>query len=346
MNPERFMRLALAEAEKGRGRTHPNPVVGAVVVKGGRILARGHHEKAGRPHAEVNALRQAGSRARGADVYVTLEPCNHIGRTPPCTEALIAARVRRVIFGSHDPNPRVEGHGAARLHRAGIEVQAGLLREECDASNEPWFKYVTTDIPWVVLKAAVTLDGKLATRGGDSKWISGEESRLLVHRWRDQLDAVLVGAGTARADDPRLTVRGIRGGRNPLRVVLGEIPRKARMLREPGASISESGPLPGVLRRLGRRGLTSVLVEGGARVHAQFLRAGLWDELRLFVAPKLFGSDGLSWADYRGRPLTGFSVRSIAQVGGDVLIIARPVARPRDPTTGAGRRRGGQRRRG
>src|SRR4051794_19298489 len=330
------MRLALAEAEKGRGRTHPNPVVGAVVVKGGRVLARGHHEKAGRPHAEVNALRQAGSRARGADVYVTLEPCNHIGRTPPCTEALIAARVRRVIFGSHDPNPRVEGHGAARLHRAGIEVQAGLLREECDASNEPWFKYVTTDIPWVVLKAAVTLDGKLATRGGDSKWISGEESRLLVHRWRDQLDAVLVGAGTVRADDPRLTVRGVRGGRNPLRVVLGAIPRRARLLREPGETLSAKGPLRTVLRGLARRGITSVLVEGGARVHGEFLAAGLWDELRLFVAPKIFGADALSWAGAERLKRLRVAIRHQRRIGDDALFIVRPVS--------AGRARGGRRR--
>src|SRR3954463_13685125 len=205
------MRLALAEAEKGRGRTHPNPVGGAVVVKGGRILARGHHEKAGRPHAEVNALRQAGSRARGADLYVTLEPCNHVGRTPPCTEAVIAAGVRRVFFGSTDPNPRVEGHGAARLRKAGIEVRAGVLRAGCDASNEIWFKFIQRGLPWVVLKAAITLDGKLATKRGDSRWISGEESRRLVHRWRDQLDAVLVGAGTVRADDPQLTVRAVRG---------------------------------------------------------------------------------------------------------------------------------------
>ncbi|HXL39476.1 MAG TPA: bifunctional diaminohydroxyphosphoribosylaminopyrimidine deaminase/5-amino-6-(5-phosphoribosylamino)uracil reductase RibD, partial [Myxococcales bacterium] len=158
------MRLALAEAEKGRGRTHPNPAVGALVVRKGRVIARGHHERAGLPHAEVNALRGAGERARGADVYVSLEPCNHQGRTPPCTEALIAAGVRRVFFGSRDPNPRVHGHGARRLRRAGIEVRPGVLQTECDASNEPWFKFITTGIPWVVLKAAVTLDGKLAPR--------------------------------------------------------------------------------------------------------------------------------------------------------------------------------------
>src|SRR2546423_14016017 len=209
------MRLALAEAEKGRGRTHPNPAVGAVVVRGGGVVSRGHHEKAGLPHAEVNALRAAGRSARGADLYVTLEPCNHQGRTPPCTEALIAAGVRRVFFGSADPNPLVDGHGGRRLRRAGGEVHAGILRAPCDASNEPRFQFITTGLPWVVLKAASTLDGKLAARTGDSKWISSEPSRRLVHHWRNELDAVLVGAGTVRADNPRLTVRGIRRGGQP-----------------------------------------------------------------------------------------------------------------------------------
>jgi diaminohydroxyphosphoribosylaminopyrimidine deaminase/5-amino-6-(5-phosphoribosylamino)uracil reductase len=338
VSPEDFMRLALAEAEKGRGRTHPNPAVGAVVVRGGRVIARGHHERAGLPHAEVNALRGAGKRAKGADVYVTLEPCNHQGRTPPCTGALIAAGVRRVFFGSRDPNPSVDGHGGRRLRRAGIQVRAGLLRADCDASNEAWFKFVTTGYPWVVLKAAVTLDGKLATRGGDSRWISSEPSRRLVHRWRTELDAVLVGAGTVRADDPRLTVRGIRGGRNPLRVVLGRIPPRARLLREAGETVAEQGPLRAILRRLGERGITTVLVEGGARVHGEFLDEELWDELRLFVAPKVFGADALSWAERKGRPLE-MDLREVRRVGSDALLVLRPV-------TGAGRGRSAPRRAG
>ena len=319
------MRLALAEAEKGRGRTHPNPAVGAVVVRSGRVLSRGHHQKAGLPHAEVNALQAAGAKARGADVYVTLEPCNHLGRTPPCTDALIAAGVRRVFFGSADPNPLVDGHGARRLRRAGIEVHAGVLREQCDAANEPWFKFITTGIPWVVLKAAITLDGKLATRTGDSKWISSEPSRQLVHRWRNELDAVLVGAGTVRADDPRLTVRGVRGGRNPLRVVLGTIPARARIRREPGQTISDRGALPAILRRLGQRGITTVLVEGGASVHGAFLAARLWDELRIFIAPKIFGADALSWAGQtRLRPLE-VRLRAVERIGPDLLVICRSI---------------------
>ena len=319
MTADDFMRAALAEAEKGRGRTHPNPVVGAVVVSGGRIVARGHHARAGLPHAEVNALRKAGKKARGADLHVTLEPCNHTGRTPPCTEAILAAGVRRVFFGSPDPNPLVDGLGGKRLKKAGVEVHGKVLRAACDASNEAWLKFITKGLPWVVLKAAVTLDGKLA---GGPQPISSAESRALVHRWRDQLDAILVGAGTVREDDPQLTVRGLPHGRNPLRVVLGMLPRRARLLREAGETIVAKGPLEGVLRDLARRGLTSVLVEGGARVHGAFLAAGLWDELRLFIAPKVFGADALSWA---GEGAAGaLDLRAVERIGTDVLLTLRP----------------------
>jgi len=328
-SPEELMRLALLEATRGRGRTHPNPAVGALVVSDGRVLSRGHHQRAGLPHAEVVALRAAGGRARGADLYVTLEPCAHHGRTPPCTEAIVAAGIRRVFYGSGDPNPHVEGHGARRLRRSGLEVTSGVLRAECDAANEPWFKFITRGVPWVVLKAAVTLDGKLAMSSGDSKWISSEPSRKLVHLWRDQFDAVLVGAGTVRADDPQLTVRGIPGGRSPLRVVLGDVPQGARVLREPGETLIEEGGLPAVLRRLARRGITTVLVEGGARVHGSFLKAKLWDELRLFIAPKLAGASALSWAGFEGprkmRDALEARIVACAQVGDDILVTARPL---------------------
>ena len=310
------MRLALREAEKGRGRTHPNPAVGALVVRNGRVIARGHHEKAGGPHAEVIALRKAGSRARGADLYVSLEPCNHIGRTPPCTEAILAAGVKRVFYGSDDPNPLVDGHGARVLAKQGVGVHAGIAKDECDASNEPWFKFITQGLPWVVLKAAITLDGKLS--GGA---ISGEESRALVHLWRDQLDAIVVGAGTVRADDPLLSVRGVPNGRNPLRVILGMPPPKARLLRQPGETIVAKGPIKSVLRDLARRGLTSVLVEGGANVHGQFLARGLWDELRLFIAPKVFGRQELSWAGLDER--RDMELRDVARIGDDVLLTLR-----------------------
>lgn len=319
MTGDDFMRLALAEAEKGRGRTHPNPLVGAVVVKAGRVVARGHHEKAGQPHAEVNALRKAGARARGADLYVTLEPCNHLGRTPPCTEAILAAGVKRVFFGSPDPNPLVEGLGGKRLKKAGVEVRGGLLRADCDRSNEAWLKFITTGLPWVVLKAAITLDGKLA---GGPQPISSAASRARVHQWRNQLDAILVGRTTVREDDPQLTVRGIRNGRNPVRVVLGEPPARARLLRESGETIVAKGPLKSVLRDLAKRGLTSLLVEGGAQVHGAFLAAGLWDELRLFIAPKVFGAGALSWAGLDGART--LDLCAVERVGSDVLLTLRP----------------------
>ena len=319
MTGDDSMRLALAEAEKGRGRTHPNPLVGAVVVKAGRVVARGHHEKAGLPHAEVNALRKAGARARGADLYVTLEPCNHLGRTPPCTEAILAAGVRRVFFGSPDPNPLVEGRGGKRLKKAGVEVHGGVLRADCDRANEAWLKFITTGLPWVVLKAAITLDGKLA---GGPQPISSAASRARVHQWRNQLDAILVGRNTVRKDDPQLTVRGMRNGRNPVRVVLGVPPPRARLLRESGETIVAKGPLKTVLRDLAKRGLTSLLVEGGARVHGAFLAAGLWDELRLFIAPKVFGAGALSWAGLDG--VRTLELQAVERVGPDVLLTLRP----------------------
>ena len=322
MTGDDFMRLALAEAEKGRGRTRPNPLVGAIVVKAGRVVARGHHQKAGLPHAEVNALRKAGARARGADLYVTLEPCNHLGRTPPCTEAILAAGVKRVFFGSPDPNPLVEGLGGKRLKKAGVEIHGGVLRADCDRSNEAWLKFITKGLPWVVLKAAITLDGKLA---GGPQPISSAASRAKVHQWRNELDAILVGRGTVRKDDPQLTVRGIRNGRNPVRVVLGLPPREARLLRERGETIVAKGPLKTVLRDLAKRGLTSVLVEGGAQVHGAFLAAGLWDELRLFIAPKIFGAGALSWAGQGGA--RALDLRAIERVGPDVLLTLRPAGR-------------------
>jgi diaminohydroxyphosphoribosylaminopyrimidine deaminase/5-amino-6-(5-phosphoribosylamino)uracil reductase len=329
VTPEELMRLALAEALPGRGRTHPNPIVGAVVVKRSRIIARGHHAAAGLPHAEVNALRAAGTKAKGADLYVTLEPCNHHGRTPPCTETILAAGVKRVFYGSHDPNPNVGGNGARRLQRAGVEVRQ-LLREECDAANEAWLKFITTGLPWVVLKAAITLDGKLATAAGDSKWISSEASRALVHLWRNELDAVLVGAGTAKADDPLLTVRNIRNGRNPTRIVLGSLSPRAKMRREPGETLVLEGSLRRVLKKIAARGMTSVLVEGGTIVHGAFLREKLWDELRLFIAPRIAGADALSWAGLKGparmRDALNANLVEAQRVGDDVLLRLRPKA--------------------
>jgi diaminohydroxyphosphoribosylaminopyrimidine deaminase/5-amino-6-(5-phosphoribosylamino)uracil reductase len=375
---EGFMYDALDEAERGRGRTRPNPVVGAVVVKGGKIIARGFHAKAGGPHAEVAALREAGPRAKGADLYVNLEPCNHHGRTPPCTEAVLAAGIKRVFVGSIDPNPKVRGQGVRRLRAAGVTVKTGVLGPLCDAVNEQWFKFITTGTPWVLLKAAVTLDGQLATAAGDSRWVTGEASRKLVHRLRDELDGVVVGVGTALADDPRLTARpdsfqhagqageGRSAARDPVRVVVdthARLPTAARMLRErslaetivavgpkakparlrgleaAGAKLlrCDVGPddlvaLPDLLHKLCGLGLTSLLVEGGAALHGSFLEQKLWDELYLFVAPKLAGQGGHTWAGFAGvtamahaRPLRFTSVALVEGEGAsDVLIRARP----------------------
>jgi diaminohydroxyphosphoribosylaminopyrimidine deaminase/5-amino-6-(5-phosphoribosylamino)uracil reductase len=341
---EAWMREAIAEAEKARGRTHPNPIVGAIVVKDGVIIGRGHHEKAGAPHAEVMALREAGEAARGAELFVTLEPCNHTGRTPPCTEAILAAGIARVFGGTPDPNRHVRGGGADRLRAAGVPTEMGVAGARCDAANEQWLKFIETGTPWVALKAASTLDGKIATRTGDSRWVTGEKSRARVHQLRDQLDAVLVGINTVLQDDPQLNVRVdslsasgdrvLRTPRDPVRIVLdakARTPLAARVLTQPGSArtliaVTELAPpdklraledagaivvrcasnsaglieLPGLLKQLGARGLTSLLVEGGAAIHGSFLREKLWDELYLFQAPKLAGNDALSWAGFAG----------------------------------------------
>ena len=314
-----FMDLALTEARKGLGRTSPNPSVGAVVVKAGRVLARAHHARAGSPHAEIVALRKAGAQARGSTLYVTLEPCNHHGRTPPCTDAILAAGVKRVLAAVRDPNPKVRGGGLARLRRAGVQVEVGLGQGLAKRLYQPWFHYVTSNLPYVTLKAAVTADGKLATRSGDSRWITSPSSRELVHQLRDRVDAVLVGAGTVRADDPQLTTR-LPGTRSPLRVVLDGMLRtsaKAKVYRPGHVVFSAVRPKPGdrrnvivlpgkqglslrqVLRRLAEVGVVHLMVEGGAEVFTQFIERGLWDDLRLFVAPKLAGPGGLSW--FQGR---------------------------------------------
>jgi len=352
------MRLAIREAEKGLGRTSPNPAVGAVIVKAGRVIARGHHARAGAPHAEAAALAAAGSRARGADLYTTLEPCDHQGLTPPCSQAILTAGIRRVFVGSQDPNPLVDGRGIGRLVGGGVSVTRDVLRAECDALNAHWFRFITARRPFVTLKAAVTLDGKLATRRGDSRWVTGPDARAMVHRLRDRVDAVLVGAGTARADDPRLTTRLPGGrGRDPLRVVLDtrlSLPSRLHLFRQRSAAktlVAHASArsrdlgknvellrcrrgaagvdLSDLLARLGARGVTHLLVEGGAAVHAAFLRAGLADRVLLFVAPRIVGGDGLPWVGGRGVDRMAEALRltdvEVDEVGEDLLITASPV---------------------
>ena len=233
INPA-YMKLALRLAAKGAGWVSPNPMVGAVVVKDGQVVGRGYHRRVGAPHAEVEALRQAGDAARGADLYVTLEPCNHQGRTPPCTQAILAAGVRRVIIATLDPNPQVNGGGAEYLRSQGVEVEDGLLADEARRLNEAWFHYVNTGRPWVIAKAACSLDGKIATVAGESQWITGEAARAFGHRLRHRVDAILVGIDTVLADDPQLTTRLPRGrAKDPIRVVLDSrlrLPLTSRLL--------------------------------------------------------------------------------------------------------------------
>ncbi|WP_342374759.1 bifunctional diaminohydroxyphosphoribosylaminopyrimidine deaminase/5-amino-6-(5-phosphoribosylamino)uracil reductase RibD [Myxococcus stipitatus] len=357
---EFFMRIALEEAAKGLGRTSPNPVVGAVLVKGGRIIARGYHKKAGTAHAEVVALEAAGSKARGADLYSTLEPCDHYGRTPPCSLAIIEAGVRRVFCGSADPNPKVSGKGVARMRRAGVKVVTGVLQAEADKLNRPFFKAINTGLPWVTLKAAATLDGKLATATGDSRWVTGEKAREWVHRLRDSVDVILVGANTVRQDDPKLTTRLPGGkGKDALRVVVDshlrlsprysvfsqkssartiiatlEDPegRKAKRFLAQGVEVwqlrakADRVDLKALLRKLARSGLNHVLVEGGAEMYGSFLREHLADELALFLAPKLLGREGLSWAGDLGvkEMAQALSVKDLSfeQHGQDILLQA------------------------
>jgi diaminohydroxyphosphoribosylaminopyrimidine deaminase/5-amino-6-(5-phosphoribosylamino)uracil reductase len=317
------MALALKLAAKGTGYTSPNPLVGAVVVKDGDIVGQGYHRRYGQAHAEVEALRQAGPQARGATLYVTLEPCNHHGKTPPCTAAVLNAGICRVVIANSDPNPRVTGGGAAFLREKGLIVDSGLLAEAGCTLNETFFKAITTGRPFVIAKAAASLDGKIATRTNDSHWITSDKARIWVHRLRHQVDAILVGVGTVMADDPQLTTRLPSGqGQDPTRIVVDShlrLPLTAQILtqtstaptwiactntaptakiaaiRSLGAEIiltpahNNRVDLTALLTILGQRRINSLLVEGGAEVHGAFFDAGLVDKFHLFLAPKFIG---------------------------------------------------------
>lgn len=300
----------------------PNPWVGAVVLPGGY---EGATQPPGGPHAEVVALAAAGDAARGATLVCTLEPCSHHGRTPPCVDAVVAAGVARVVVGIQDPDPRVRGTGIQALRAAGVDVELGLLGDEVDAQLAPYVKHRTTGRPWVVLKLAATLDGRIAAPDGSSRWITGEEARADAHGLRAESDAVIVGAGTIRGDDPELNVRLAPALRQPLRVVLGQAPADARA--QPLVELS--GDLAGVLDELGRRGIVQVLVEGGAAVAGAFHRAGLVDRYVLYLAPALMGGDdgkplfagagGATMGDaWRGR------ITAVRQLGGDLRVDLAP----------------------
>jgi diaminohydroxyphosphoribosylaminopyrimidine deaminase / 5-amino-6-(5-phosphoribosylamino)uracil reductase len=315
------MRRALDLAVQGQGAVEPNPMVGCVIARGAEIIGEGWHRRFGGDHAEVEALRLAGERARGATLYVTLEPCCHVGKTPPCTRAVLAAGVRRVVAAMRDPFPQVAGGGLAELHAAGIEIDVGLLEDAARRLNAPYLKLLGTGRPWIIAKWAMTLDGKIATRTGQSRWISNEQSRQVVHALRGRVDAIVVGRETARRDDPLLTARP-PGPRTAFRVVLdslaslasdGQLVRTAReapvlvaagpeaskadvkRLTDAGCEVllveraDPAGRLDALLAELGRRRMTNVLVEGGGRLLGSLRDAGQIDEVHVFIAPKLVG---------------------------------------------------------
>jgi diaminohydroxyphosphoribosylaminopyrimidine deaminase/5-amino-6-(5-phosphoribosylamino)uracil reductase len=322
---EVFLARALELAAKGVGRTSPNPAVGAVIVRNGRVMGEGFHRRAGLPHAEIEALRQVNGTARGATLYVTLEPCSHYGRTPPCADALVAAGITRVVVGMVDPNPLVRGRGIRRLRRAGIEVKTGVLKDACLRINEDFICFVKTGKPFVTVKLAASLDGRIATANGDSQWISGEHSRRIVHELRNRVDAVLVGAETVRTDNPQLTCR-MRGGRDPVRVIVDgrlTLDPQARVCTQrsnaatlvftseaqthstKAAALTQRGvevvglagtdrqiALRPLLKELGQRGIKSVMIEGGGQIAASALREGVVDKVVFFYAPLLLGSEG------------------------------------------------------
>lgn len=292
----KFLRAALVEAAKGRGRTHPNPAVGAVVVRNRRILSRGWHRAAGCPHAEIEALGglKKTSDARGATLYVTLEPCSTHGRTPPCTQAIIDAGIHRVVYGARDPNPIHAGRADRILKKAGVAVTRGVLEQECALLNEAWNKWIATGFPFVVVKAGMSLDGCIASPPG-KRWITSEESRLDAMRLRAGCGAILVGGETVRADNPRLTVRGITGALQPLRVVWtrsGKLPRKSHLFTDgfrQKTLVYENVPLRKVLKDLAGKGVEKVLVEGGGRTLGEVMDRRLADSVVLYVAPVLSG---------------------------------------------------------
>ena len=354
---EQMMARAISLARNGLGRTSPNPLVGAVIVRDGRIVAEGWHRKAGTPHAEIHALNMAGELARGATVYVSLEPCAHYGRTGPCARALVEAGVSRVVVAMTDPNPKVAGKGIAILQEAGIEVTTGVLEQEARQLNEVFLKWMTTGLPFVALKTAMTLDGKIATAAGQSQWITNEASRYETHRLRDIYDGILVGINTALADNPSLTTRLKEyQGRNPVRIVVdsrARLPLTAKLVTDGAArtivAVTEQAPaervealrsagveiivagssnhvdMQSLMEQLGAMKISSVLVEGGGSVNFSLLQAGLVDRVYAFIAPKLVGGrDALTPVEGEGFQELDRAVEleniQLRQLGSDVLL--------------------------
>lgn len=359
MTDRDYMERAIFLAEKGRGWTNPNPMVGAVIVKNGKIIGEGFHARCGELHAERNAIGALTESGEGADLYVTLEPCCHYGRTPPCTEAILEQKISRVIIGSRDPNPEVAGKGVRALRSMGVEVVEDFMREECDRLNQIFFHYITTKTPYVVMKYAMTADGKTATRTGASKWITGEDSRKMVHEMRHNYMGIMAGIGTVLADDPMLNVR-LEGKKSPVRIICDSclrIPENSRICRSAGeyGTIAACGQMTEEMKRkalrlesmgveivsvpdgegqvdlrrlmtvLGERGLDSILLEGGAQLNDSALRAGIVREVKVFMAPKIFGGlEAKSGVAGIGAASPDQAVQldpeKISQIGEDILI--------------------------
>ena len=326
------MRLALREARRGLGRTSPNPAVGAVIVSArGKLLAKGWHRAAGCAHAEIVALGklQRRAQARGATIYVTLEPCSTHGRTPPCVDAIVDAGFARIVVAAVDPNPAHAGRGLAKLRKAGIEVTAGVLAKEAEALNPGFNKWIVTGIPLVIAKCAMSLDGRIARQPGEGQWLTSEASRTDAHKLRAQVDAILIGAGTLRADNPRLTVRGGKMPRSstavkqPWRVVVtrsGDLPANAHLFTDEHRNrtlVYKKQTLKSVLRDLGKRGVTSVLIEGGAEVLGAAFDQRLVDRVQFYIAPLIMGGPKLAIA---GRGAPEISNPKYRQIGDDLVL--------------------------
>ncbi|MDO8550774.1 MAG: bifunctional diaminohydroxyphosphoribosylaminopyrimidine deaminase/5-amino-6-(5-phosphoribosylamino)uracil reductase RibD [Ignavibacteria bacterium] len=358
MTDESYIKLAIEIAKKGSGKVSPNPLVGCIVIKNDRILGAGFHEKFGGKHAEVNAIEKAGSNIEGATIYSNLEPCSHFGKTPPCVDLIISSKIKKVVIGTLDMNPQISGKGVKKLKAAGIEVKVGVLENECIGLNKFFFKYITKKLPYVTLKAAQTIDGKIADKAGESSWISSVPSRKYVHSLRARYDAVLVGAGTVEKDDPKLTVR-LTEGRNPKRIILDSdldlnlnhkiftrnsdknlivitsrksIGKKRRInkLNSLGVTLlfvkeerDDRINLKSALRELQKIGIASVLVEGGSQVFTSFIKENLFDDMIIFISPKILGC---------GIPIVGnlgikqlqkslkIKINNVEKIGDDVLV--------------------------
>lgn len=353
MKDSYFMDLALELASLRKGLTHPNPTVGCVVVKDSIVVGEGYHERAGMPHAEVVALQKAGDKARGSTLYVTLEPCTHYGRTPPCTDAIVSAGVKRVVIATLDPNPLVSGKGVERLRKAGIEVEVGVLEERARRLNEDFFVYITKGRPYITLKLAQSLDGCIATKRRDSKWITSREARSLAHKLRAESTAVLVGVNTVLRDDPFLTVRAFPWERQPYRIVLDpelKIPIESKVIKDKSSktmvvyaegkeeklkALEEEGvelirvplkdgllDLEAIMEELYRREVMHILVEGGAFTVGQFIKRGLFDRFFLFLGPILIG-DGVRLGDLGVNFLyeaPRLELREVIKIGRDMAL--------------------------